>query len=172
MTTNVIELETTTGKRSKWELDGTMVRKTIKEAASAQIALCACVGAEFVPSSPRSTIGLATQTLEHPPLHGLRHLAVTGTTGWFIWGGDYSEDPQFFKPIHVERLDRMLPQILPYLGLSPGWRFLIAAGYEDVWFDETIVHVLVPSNSALHRTRTRNSERRLCYPRSRAGPRR
>jgi hypothetical protein len=26
-----------------------------------------------------------------------------------------------------------------YLGLAPGWRFLIAPGYEDVWFDEILL---------------------------------
>jgi hypothetical protein len=27
------------------------------------------------------------------------------------------------------------PSILPYLALPPGWRVLLAPGYEDVWFD-------------------------------------
>ncbi len=27
------------------------------------------------------------------------------------------------------------PEVLPYLALPPGWRFLIADGYEDGWFD-------------------------------------
>src|SRR5688500_14544116 len=109
-----------------------MVRKAIREAQNNQITLCARVGAEFVPSSPSSTIGLATATLGRLPIHGLRHLAVAGTTGWFIWAGEYSEDPEFFEPVHVEHLDRMFPQILPYLGLAPGWRFLIAPNHEDV----------------------------------------
>ena len=30
---------------------------------------------------------------------------------------------------------------LPYLGLAPGWRFLIAPGYEDVWYDEKLLLV-------------------------------
>ncbi|WP_459213513.1 immunity protein Imm33 domain-containing protein [Paraburkholderia caribensis] len=28
---------------------------------------------------------------------------------------------------------------MPYLGLPPGWRFLIAEGYEDVWEDAKLL---------------------------------
>ncbi len=105
-----------------------------------QMALCERVGAEFLPSSPRSSVGLAIETLGKLPIHGLRHLAVAGTTGWYVWAGELSDDPGFFKPVHVEHLDRICPQVLPYLGLVPGWRFLIAPNHEDIWFDASIVH--------------------------------
>jgi hypothetical protein len=118
-----------------------MVRKAIKSATEAQIKVCGRIGAAFVPSSPRSTVGLAIDTLAKQPIHGLRHLAVAGTTGWFVWAGEWSDDPAFFKSVHVEHLDRVCPEILPYLGLAPGWRFLIAPGHEDVWFEQSIVHV-------------------------------
>lgn len=31
------------------------------------------------------------------------------------------------------------PQALRYLGLPPGWRFLVAAAYEDIWFDPALL---------------------------------
>jgi hypothetical protein len=118
-----------------------MIRKAIKSATDTQIVVCRRFEAEFVPSSPRSSVGLAIQTLKEVPIHGLRHLEVAGTTGWYVWAGEWSENPEFFKPVHVEHLERLCPQILPYLGLAPGWRFLIAPSHEDVWFDPSIVHV-------------------------------
>ena len=35
------------------------------------------------------------------------------------------------------KLDPEAPklEVLPYLGLAPGWRFLLAPGHVDVWFD-------------------------------------
>jgi hypothetical protein len=31
-------------------------------------------------------------------------------------------------------------QFVAYLGLAPGWRFMIGeGGYEDVWFDESLL---------------------------------
>lgn len=34
-----------------------------------------------------------------------------------------------------------MPEIKKYLGLPPGWRFLIAPGYEDIWFDEALLSI-------------------------------
>ncbi len=43
---------------------------------------------------------------------------------------------RFFVPMHVEHLEQICPLILKYLGLAPGWRFLIDEDYEDVWEDQ------------------------------------
>ena len=40
----------------------------------------------------------------------------------------------------MEHLSEHLPEILRYLSLPPGFRFLIDnEGYEDVWFDESLL---------------------------------
>lgn len=77
------------------------------------------------------------------PIHALRHPSTTNLTGWYIWSGDYSEDDDFFKPLHVSHLQEWCPFILPYLGLPAGTRFLIAEGgnYVDVWEDLTLLEV-------------------------------
>ena len=33
------------------------------------------------------------------------------------------------------------PGRLKSLGLPPGWRFLVAPDYEDVWFDEKLTDI-------------------------------
>jgi hypothetical protein len=35
--------------------------------------------------------------------------------------------------------------VFPYLALPPGWRFLLAPGYEDVWYDPTLLDLDVSS---------------------------
>jgi hypothetical protein len=30
---------------------------------------------------------------------------------------------------------------MKYLGLAPGWRFLVAPGYKDVWFDAKLLNI-------------------------------
>lgn len=86
-------------------------------------------------------VGLARNVLEGAyPTNGLRHLPRGDTTGWYIWAGEeLSEDADFFEPIHVEHLRTRCPDVLRYLGLPPGWRFLIAPGHEDVWFDPALI---------------------------------
>jgi hypothetical protein len=52
---------------------------------------------------------------------------TTDTSGWYIWAGEGgpSDDPDFFVPLHVEHLAEWCPHITKYLGLPPGWRFLV-----------------------------------------------
>lgn len=62
-----------------------------------------------------------------------------GTCGWYVWGGDYSEDPEFFQPLHVYHIAEYAPQLIPYLALAPGWRVLLAPKQTDVWYDSTLI---------------------------------
>ena len=107
-----------------------------------QKALCARIGTAFVPPSRFEKVGIALATLHLRPLNGLRHPPERGTCGWYIWGGEeLSQDPEFFQPLHVHHLDDRCPAVLPYLALPPGWRFLIADGYEDVWEDRLLLEI-------------------------------
>ena len=72
-------------------------------------------------------------------IHGLRHPPEGDTTGWYIWRGEWSESGDFFEPLHAWHLAERLPEVLPYLALPPGWRFLLAPGHEDVWYDESLL---------------------------------
>jgi hypothetical protein len=73
------------------------------------------------------------------PINGLRHEPEGDTTGWYIWAGeDLSDAPDFFRSLHVGHLTDWCPQVVPYLALPVGWRFLLAFGYEDVWFDANL----------------------------------
>jgi hypothetical protein len=76
------------------------------------------------------------------PLNGLRHPVEGAGCGWYLWAGEeFSHDADFFQPVHVEHLKLIRPEVLPYLALPPGWRFLIAPGYEDVWYDEKLLDI-------------------------------
>jgi hypothetical protein len=73
------------------------------------------------------------------PIHGLRHPPAADTSGWYIWAGEYSAAADFFVPLHVDHLSSWCSAAVPYLGLPPGWRFLLAPDHEDVWFDESLL---------------------------------
>jgi hypothetical protein len=107
---------------------------------AAQQDMCRRFAAAFLPTSPEALLGVALETVSPGvSLHGMRHAPEAEYCGWYIWAGDSSTDPDFFKPLQVDQLAGMVPQVLPYLGLGPGWRFLLAPGYEDVWHDPTLV---------------------------------
>lgn len=99
-------------------------------------------GAACSPILPGEVLGVArgvdTGLL---PVNGLRHPPAAHTCGWYIWAGEeLSAAPDFFQPRHLEHLGPVATWLRPYLDLAPGWRFLIAPDYEDVWFDEALLH--------------------------------
>lgn len=104
--------------------------------------ICEKYKSSFLESPKDLKVGISLNVKDKVlPIHGLRHLPEGDTTGWYIWAGEYSEDSDFFQPLHVNHLKDWNPIIEKYLGLDPGWRFLIASDYEDVWFDEKLLSV-------------------------------
>ncbi|SCY98973.1 immunity protein Imm33 domain-containing protein [Flavobacterium caeni] len=100
--------------------------------------ICEKFDSLWKPINKKLKIGVS-KNLNLDPLNGLRHNSEKGTTGWFIWSGEYSENDDFFEPICAEHLLQIRPEIIDYLGLDVGFRFLIDKnGYEDIWFDKKI----------------------------------
>jgi hypothetical protein len=104
-----------------------------------QVAVCARYGVEPVPSREDEKIGLGLHRGGGPPIHGLRHLPEGDNCGWYIWRGELTDDADFFDASHVAHLGDHAPEVLPYLALPPGWRFLIAPDHQNVWFDAQLL---------------------------------
>jgi hypothetical protein len=106
-----------------------------------QKAICEMYQANFLESRNDLKLGISRNVKEGVlPINGLRLNPEGDTTGWYIWAGEeFSQDPDYFVPLHVEHVEEWIPNIRKYLGLAPGWRFLIAGDYEDVWYDEELL---------------------------------
>ena len=104
---------------------------------------CAKFGAEFDPVQDGLKVGIAANVQgTDQRINGLRHRPEGDTTGWYIWAGDaLSDADDFFMPLHVAHLAEWCPQIMKYLALPPGWRFLTAKDHEDVWFDASLLDI-------------------------------
>ncbi|QKJ30364.1 hypothetical protein HQ865_11540 [Mucilaginibacter mali] len=104
--------------------------------------LCQRYGSIYTESPEYMKIGISLNVKDGIyPIHGLRHPIERDTTGWYIWAGEYSEDPEFFVSLHVIHLNEWCPEVAKFLGLSPGWRFLSAPNYEDVWEDLSLLDI-------------------------------
>lgn len=108
-----------------------------------QRALCECYGVDFFAAPQYLKVGVSRNVRDRLlPINGLRHLPEGDTTGWYIWAGEeLSDDPDFFVPLHVEHLIDWCPDAIRFLGLPPGWRFLVADNHEDVWEDRSLLEV-------------------------------
>src|SRR5437868_11745199 len=106
-----------------------------------QRVVCARFNVEPVPAPAGLKVGIALNVRDGlQPLNGLRCVPEGDTSGWYIWAGEeWSDDPEFFVPLHIEHLETWCPQAIPYLQLPPGWRFLVAPGHEDVWPDPELL---------------------------------
>ena len=106
-----------------------------------QAGICEQYGAAFVPTDTEQIIGAASNLgTGLLPLNGLRHPGRDSTSGWYLWAGEeLSQADDFFQPLHAVHLQGVCPAVIPYLGLAPGWRFLLAGDHADVWFDSELV---------------------------------
>src|SRR5258708_38994441 len=90
--------------------------------------VCQRFSADFIPRKKDSKVGIALPTIKHAPLNALRLIPEGDTCS-----------PNFFQPLHIEHLSKYAPNLLPYLGLAPGWRVLLATDIEDVWYDNDLL---------------------------------
>jgi len=110
-----------------------------------QAVVCRRFGATACPVGAEDLIGLGpTSKQTQWPVNGLRHAPEGGTSGWYIWWGEIDpakQSAQFFTPVHASHISELFPPVVPYLALPPGWRFLIAPGIEDAWYDADLLDV-------------------------------
>jgi hypothetical protein len=101
-----------------------------------QAAKCAEYGATPFACDTQLKIGVS-ETVKSGvlPINALRVTPVGDTCGWYVWAGEWSDADDFFKPLHVEHLDKWCPELIPFLQLPPGWRVQLAPNHEDAWFD-------------------------------------
>jgi hypothetical protein len=109
----------------------------------AQLEVCKRYGVKCVPPIDDQKVGIALNVRTGlQPINGLRHPTHGDASGWYIWSGEeFSADPDFFVPLHLEHLSDWCPSVSKFLALPPGWRFLQARNYEDVWYDASLLDV-------------------------------
>jgi hypothetical protein len=108
-----------------------------------QMDTCQKYGAQYAPLDPALILGISDNFFSgEVPLNGLRHPPEGSTCGWYLWAGEeLSDADDFFKPMHAAHLIERCPEIVRFLGLPAGWRFLVADAYEDVWFDSELLEI-------------------------------
>ena len=98
--------------------------------------ICVKYQAPFQECDLNLKVGIAASVKEGiRPIYGVRVKEESGTSGWYIWAGEWSNDPDFFLPLHGTHINDWADIILPYLELPEGWKFIISEDYEDVWYE-------------------------------------
>lgn len=110
------------------------------ELLPAQVEVCKRFGVTPDPPAAGSKLGLALETRSlGGPLKGARDRPEKGTNGWYIfWGEEQSTADDFYQSLHIEHVKEYCALAVPYLALPSGWGFVIAPGYEDVWYGQSL----------------------------------
>src|SRR5256885_13557047 len=100
----------------------------MKEIAQSQQEICQKYQAKYEPPDLSLRLGISANFFSGElPLNGLRHPSEGNMCGWYLWAGqELSQADDFFQSVHVLHLINSNSEVLRYLGLAPGWRFLIA----------------------------------------------
>lgn len=113
---------------------------TYKQVEDKQRSFCEEQNQPYVAADPELKVGFALETRGRLPLHGLRHPPQGDTTGWYLWGGEeFPSGDDSFSPVHTMHLIQLQPNIIKFMGLPPGYRFLVAGDYVDVWYDAALL---------------------------------
>ena len=117
--------------------------KNLQDIVQSQRVLCQKYQAGCEPPDLGLKLGISEDFFSGKmPLNGLRHPAAGDTCGWYLWAGEeFPEAADAFESLHIVHLVERAPEVVKYFGLAPGWRFLIAGDYEDVWFDPKLLRV-------------------------------
>eukprot|EP01132_Coremiostelium_polycephalum_P005589 gene5589-6956_t len=96
-----------------------------------------CEKYQYPEQLPEEMVAVALQTIGKFPIYGTRiPLSKGDNISWFIYCGKYSDDEDFYQPLHTHHLSTTLPQVLKYLSLPTHSNFIIDnEGYEDVWLE-------------------------------------
>ena len=126
-------------KKLETDIDELMEYNFWNSHVEKQKEVCAKYNSKWRPINKKSTIAIS-ENINFKKLNGLRHKTGKGKVCWYIWSGKYSEEADFFNPICADHLLQKRPELIKYLALDEGFRFLITeSGYEDVWFDENLL---------------------------------
>ena len=117
--------------------------KKLADIVQSQEELCQKYQAECDPPDLGLKLGISKDFFSGKmPLNGLRHPREGDTCGWYLWAGEeFPGADDAFESLHIVHLVERASEVVKYFGLAPGWRFLMAGDYEDVWFDPKLLEV-------------------------------
>lgn len=123
-------------------VDATARARTREWIERVQREACKKHDTEFLAAPDDSKLGFAAATEGKIPINGLRHPSSGDTSGWYLWcGTEFSDADDFFVPLHLWHIYEKHPELTSLLGLPPGFRFLVAGDYIDVWYDATLLEI-------------------------------
>lgn len=102
--------------------------------------VCKRFGATHYASDENNTVYFAGETQGLLPVHGERVRGGENQSGWYVWcGGNRFDRDDFFQEMSVFEFAGRVPLAYSFLGLPPGFKFLVAGGHQRAWLEEGLL---------------------------------
>ena len=108
----------------------------MQEFIEEQKLLCEEFDSAYIKVNADDEVAIAIKTLDQELIVGIRKKVEAGSkVAWYIYGGELEDgEENLFEIVTITQLLEIFPDVLPYLALEEGFRFMIDQDdYEDVW---------------------------------------
>lgn len=76
------------------------------------------------------------------PIEGKRYIEEWDFSGWYIWSGEEPQEWNLYNLVSVENLDNYNKELLKFLWLERGTRFIIEQDYMNAEFDYRVFNMI------------------------------
>lgn len=101
-----------------------------------QIVVCDNHSSKYLFTKVNQNIVISDGVLEGEPVEGVRYEAPDHMSGWYLTTDLYNDDINTLKQIGLPDLALKRPELVKFLALDYGFRFVTDTKNEEVWFDE------------------------------------
>ncbi|KFF17459.1 hypothetical protein IW22_20890 [Chryseobacterium sp. JM1] len=99
-----------------------------------------CWQQNLIPLFPNfnQSVVISDGVYEGKDIEGIRYASPQDESGWYLITDDYNEDIKSLKMVHFYHVAFARPDILKYLALPFGYRFLMKGGKFEINKDEEV----------------------------------
>jgi len=103
-----------------------------------QMTMCNKYSSKFLFPRINQKIVISDGIRDEYPIEGVRYESPEHMSGWWLTSNLYDGNIVSLKQIELHELILMRPELIKYLALDNGFRFILDKNGEDVWFDKDI----------------------------------
>ncbi len=115
--------------------------KNFEEIQQTQQECCEHYSSNYTPTELEQLVVISDGIYEGAvPVEGVRYPSPSHMTGWWLTTDNYNGDVDTLQSVHFRHIVEKRPELAIYMGLKPGYRFLLGGKDEHVWFDEKVAN--------------------------------
>lgn len=109
------------------------------EIMNSQIEICETYSSKLAFTKVNQNIVISDGVLDGRPVEAVKYEAPEHMSGWYITTDLYNDDINTLQQIQLPDLKLKRPELVKFLALDNGFRFVVDKENIEVWFDEEVL---------------------------------